>query len=179
MKILPFWLWVVVMVVLVIVGIASGDPAAFLVVGASIGLTALVVLVKTAFDRAGSQPRKSALPDRSPPHSQQPPSAAQIAPQESPAARRTALIAQGEFKCTNCGKRASDVIDLVREGGEILVRRQCKLCGHEWDLGTLPAPPPPQKPACPHCGRRSSLTAPPSTFYAECPHCHGFVYIGP
>ena len=39
LKIMPFWLWAVLMGVLVVVGIATGEPAALLVVAASVGLT--------------------------------------------------------------------------------------------------------------------------------------------
>ena len=51
LKIMPFWLWVVVMGVLLIVGI-SGEPMAFLVVAASVGLTLLVAFVRSAWASA-------------------------------------------------------------------------------------------------------------------------------
>ena len=65
LKIMPFWLWAVVMVVLVIVGIATGEPAALVIVGASIGLTFLVALVSKWFAGEGSEARDGEFPQHS------------------------------------------------------------------------------------------------------------------
>lgn len=166
MHILPGWLWVVVMVVLVIVGVATGDPAAFLVVGASVGLMVLIVLIRNAFNSEGFGNREGSG-TLSPRH---------VLHLETHAdGSRTGY--------GTCPKKRSDIqVSFPPKCSTT----NCPACGKTL-YRTYPSSSPSsnedyatiKKQKCSRCGKMVCLQAPPSTFYATCPECGGQVYIGP
>ena len=115
MHILPGWLWAVVMVILVIVGIASGEIVPMLiVVGGSVGLTALIGVIRNGFgggDDWSEPEEQEGVSDQLPDSPQEPkdPASPGRGRQSSPK-----CVAQGQGEptpasfyvtCPHCGER--------------------------------------------------------------------------